>query len=1164
MRQLEFRPTWVQGWGNSLKASCAIVRASAPPHVFPGDTKMRRFLLLLLLLGLALPVVAQSNFGEISGTIKDSQSLPVANAEVVVRAISTGAVRRVMTGPAGIFEASALLPDDYEVETTVAGFAISKQRVRLEVGQKLDLTFNLKVGTVEQGVEVAGSAQMLKPTDASVGEVIEPKSIRQLPLNGRMLIDLVLTAPGAHIGFGAQTGQTNPLYWRPGQRSAVVIGGSRPNANFFLLDGATNTDPTFNTQNLSPSPDSVREFQVATSSYTADMGGAGGGQINIVSNSGSSEYHGTLYEFHRNGAMDASTFGSMGNKHLVQNNYGASLGGPVLRSKRTFFFTNYEGLRLAQSDAQILTVPTRDELMGDFSMSGVNIFDPTTAVANPAYNPALPTGKSNYPYVRSQFANNQIPAGRINPQLQAFLLKYVPSPNMMMGSGADSNNYLDIRNENHYQDQGTVRVDHNFAKGDSVFARYSIGRERGFSPSSGSTATTSNLPGFGADFDNQSQQSAISWNHLFSTSKVNTLSIAFSRLAMNRASQNDNVNDIVSELGINGVGFGGPGAWGAPWFAVQGYTGIGDTFAATPMKAWDTVYEIRDTYAWEHGHHSIKFGGDYHWFIWPMWGFFQNRGFYQFTNGYTTDHGINDGTGSALASLLLSLPTVKQRQAGIPQMNLRDWGSSLFVEDTWRITPTTTLNIGLRYEYSSPLYDKNNANTNLTFDANGVPSVFVGGQNGYPKGLMYANKKDFAPRIGLSKNLPKLGVVVHASYGVFFTPVDQNTWCNQRHNVPYVFPETQQADNFTPPAALFASGLNFGTPVLGTGALPATTVSFTAFDPHSPAQYVQQWNGSVQKSLGNDTVLEIGYLGSRGYHLQRAHLINNPQPGPGPLGPRRPFKTLTFVPDTTIPSGGAAATLQSLTFPVSTINLLENTAQSWYDAGYINLRRRYSHGLSLLANYTFAKNLSNAPDFRSAMDEATIPQDNNNLNAEKGPGCDVRHRFALSTVYDLPSLQRDGFRLITQNWHMSAVYQIQSGMPFTISVFGDTANSGTVLGENPVRANYTGEPIFGAGTHTASKWFNPAAFATPAAFTYGDVGRNSVYGPGLQTLDLALNRSFKVSERGNFELRAEAFNALNKTNLGTPNRFVNTPQFGTITMAMTPGRQIQLGARLSF
>jgi hypothetical protein len=1124
---------------------------------------MRRSCVLLFLLGLALPGFGQSNYAVLTGTVSDSQHLPVAGAAVELTAASTGAIRRVVTNQQGLFEAPALLPDDYELKVEASGLATAKQSLRLEVGQKLGVDITLRVGTVTQGVKVTAGSEVLQTTDASVGEVVEPTSIRELPLNGRMLIDLVLTVPGAHIGFGAQTGSTNPLYWRPGQRSAVVIGGSRANANFFLLDGATNTDPTFNTQNLSPSPDAVKEFQVETSSYTADMGGAGGGQINIVTHSGSSQYHGTIYEFLRNGAMDASTFASMGNNHLVQNNFGASFGGPLI-GKKTFFFVNYEGLRLAQANAQILTVPTPGEIMGDFSMSNVKIYDPTTAVKNPNYNPSLPTGPSNFPYTRSPFPNNQIPSNRINPLLQSFLLKYVPQPNMMMAGAADSNNYLDVRNENHIQDQGTFRVDHNFSNGDTLLARYSAGGENGFSPSSGMTATTENLPGFGANFNNLSQQAVGSWNHIFASNRVNTVSLALSRLSMDRTSQNDGVNDIVSALGIQGIGFGGKNAWGSPWFAVQGYTGIGDTFAATPMHAWDTTIEVRDAYAWQRGRHGMKFGGEFHRYIWPMWGFFQNRGYYQYTNGYTTQFGFNNGTGSGLASMLLSLPAVKQRQAGVPAMDLRAWGTAAFAEDSWQATPTTTLNLGLRYEYTSPLYDKGNTNTNLIFN-NGVPSVFIGGQLGYPRGLMYANKHNFAPRLGIAKNLPGVGLVLHAAYGIFFTPVDLNTWCNQRHNVPYVFPETQQADNFTPPAALFNTGMNFGTPVLGAGALTPTTVSFTAFDSHAPAQYVQQWNGSVQKSFGQNTSLEVGYIGSRGFHLQRAHLINNTLPGPGPLGPRRPFKTLTFVPGTVLTPSSTAAVVQSETFPVSTINLLENTAQSWYDAGYVNVRRRYSHGLSFLANYTFAKNLTNAPDFRSPMDEASIPQNNRDLNAEKGPGCDVRHRFALSSVYDIPAFRRqEWLRLVTQDWHLSTIYQVQSGMPLTISVFGDTANSGTVLGENPIRANVTGQPVFGPGTHTAAEWFNPAAFAAPPAFTYGNAGRNSVYGPPMQTLDFALARAFRISERINFQFRAEAFNALNKVNLGTPNRYVNTPQFGTITMAMTPGREMQLSARLSF
>jgi hypothetical protein len=296
--------------------------------------------------------------------------------------------------------------------------------------------------------------------------------------------------------------------------------------------------------------------------------------------------------------------------------------------------------------------------------------------------------------------------------------------------------------------------------------------------------------------------------------------------------------------------------------------------------------------------------------------------------------------------------------------------------------------------------------------------------------------------------------------------------------------------------------------------------------------------------------------------LQQSYLINNALPGPGAIQPRRPHPTAAFLPGTVIPPN---VTVASTTFPVSTVNLLQDTARSWYDAGYVNVRRRYSHGLSLLANYTYSKNLSTAPAFRSPMFESPIPQNDNDLASEKGLSCDIRNRFVLSAVYDIPSLRRDGLvRVLSRNWRFSTVYQVQSGFPFTISVFGDTANAGTVVGENPIRANYTGQPVFGPGTQAADQWFNPAAFATPAAFTFGNVGRNTVIGPGLQTMDIALVRSFTLTERLHLEMRAEAYNALNHSNLGTPNRFVNTPQFGSVTEAATPGREAQFSARLSF
>jgi len=820
------------------------------------------------------------------------------------------------------------------------------------------------------------------------------------------LIDLVLTVPGAHMGHGAQTGDMNPLYWRPGQRSSVTIGGARPNANYFLLDGTTDTDPTFNTLSLSPSPDAVQEFKVQTGSYSAEMGGAGGGQINIVTRQGSNEFHGTGYEFIRNGALDAHTFNDMGSNFLVQNNFGASIGGPIVRNK-TFFFGNYEGLRHTKAMTMIDTVPTEDEINGDFSMAGVTIYNPFSSHANPSFDPTKPISPANPQVIRDAFPNNMIPQGLINSAAQNFLRKYTPRPNMDMGmmgcgmtmmgqptvfgAGVDCNNYTDVRNARHVTDQGTIRIDHLLPHGDSLAARYSVSSETGFMPQ--------NLPGFGAIHDNLAQQGSVSWTRIISPRIVNIAALTFSRLAMHRSSENSENNDIVTELGIQGVGFGGKGAFGAPWFNVQGYSGMGDSFAATPMHAWDTILEARDTMSWQLGRHSLKLGGSYRYYIWPMWGFFQNRGYYQFTSGFTTHTATNDGTGSALASMLLGLPAVKQRQVGIPQMQLRQWYADAFVQDSFQLSRNTTIQIGLRYEYMSPLKDIRYPNSNLTF-VNGVPQVFIGGQQGYPEGLMYPNKLNFAPRAGISHHIPKYGLVLHAAYGIFFTPVDMNTWCNQRHNVPYIFPETQQSDNFTPAAGIVATHFNFAPAVLGV-----TTVSFASFESKPPPQYIQQWSGSVEKSLGRETTLEFGYLGSHGVHLQRSHLINNAPPGPGAIGPRRPFKTLAFVPGMVLPVN---ITVASTTFPVSGINLLENSAQSWYDAGYVNVRRRFARGWTMLANYTYSKNLSDAPDFRSPMFESAAPQNNSNLTLEKGLSCDIRHRFALSAVYNLPSTRDKG------------------------------------------------------------------------------------------------------------------------------------------------------------
>ncbi len=1114
-----------------------------------GRIRHRRPVRRLLWLGLAVVLVptpkawAQVNASRVEGIITDPQRLPVPGVELKLMETRTGLQRVAVSSSAGSYEFPSLGPGPYELSARAQGFAPAAMSFTLEVNQALRLDFGLQLGQTNQRVEVVGAVQALRTTNASLGEVIEPTLTKELPLNGRHLLELAQLAPSVHSGSGAQAGSTNPLYWRPQQNSALSVGGARPNANYFLLDGSTDTDPTFSTLAFSPSPDAVREFKVQTGSYSAEFGGAGGAQINIITRSGGNELHADIYEFIRNSALDARSLNDPSQiPPLVQNQFGTSVGGPIQKN-RTFFFANYEGFRLVNSVSQVKTVPTQAERQGDFSQSGRTVYDPSTIRPNPAFDLTKPVSPSHSKILRDPFVGNVIPSGMLNPVALA-VLSFIPLPNME-SSGLDSNNYLDLRTRRNFSDQATGRIDHNFARGDAFFARYSFGHERDFTPQ--------NLPGFGAFDNNLAQNLTVSHTHIVSPTTVNTFWFGLSRLSMHRYSENNFTNDYVTQLGIQGVGFGGKGAWGMPWFAIQGYDGMGDSFAATPVQDWDTVLQFGDIWNRQLGRHSLKVGGDYRRFFWPMWGFFQNRGFYQFTNGFTTATGTNDGTGAALASFLLGLPVVKQRQAGIPVMDLRQWYADAFVQDDWRVTNATTLNLGLRYEFSTPLYDASNPNSNLVFQ-NGQPFAFIGGQLGMPRGLVYPHYINFAPRLGFAHVIggPR-GFVVRGAFGIFFTPVDMNTFCNQRHVPPLIFAETGQSDNFVPSLADF----NFAPAVLGR-----TLISFAAADPHSPPQYINQWSLSIEKVLLGEIVIEVGYQGSRGYHLQRAHLINNAPPGPGPIGPRRPFPKISFVPGTQFP---ADFPVVSDKFPVSGINLLENSARSWYDAGWVSARRRFSHGLSFLLNYTFSKSLTDAPDFRSPMEEAAIPQDNSNLRAEKGLACDVRHRFVASVAYELPGLNRTSWlKRLTSAWSLASLYQAQSGFPFTISVFGDTANAGTLLGENPIRANATGAPVITPGTRIAERWFNTAAFATPPAFQFGNAGRNTVAGPPMQLLDLALTREFGFGEKARLQFRSEFFNALNHTNLGTPNRFVNTPQFGTITMAMHPGRQIQFGARITF
>jgi hypothetical protein len=1096
------------------------------------------------------PAAAQTTTATISGTVLDNQRLAVPGATLTIEERDRGTTRTVPANERGAFEIAGLAPGDYVLRATLTGFATTELAVRLEVNQRLRVDVVVQPAGVAENVVVRQSVDLLDRTDASVGQVIDEHQLSNLPLNGRQFLELSLLVPGVHTSHGAGTGETLPLYWRPGQNSAISVTGGRPSANAFRIDGTANTDPSFNTYIVNLPPDAIREFQIETASYSAELGAAGTGQVNVVTKSGTQTLRGSLYDYLRNSVFDARLFTS-GEElpHFSRNQYGGTLGGPFA-FKRTFFFGSFEGLRSVQGQSMMMTVPPAAWREGDFS-GAMPIYDPATTRPNPAFDSGKPASPSNPAQIRDQFPGNRIPMNRIDPTAHQVLRDYVPLPEM------DDlvNNYLDTRQQRLQNDQATLRVDHSLNGGAALFGRYTLSSERGFTPE--------NLPGFGTDHDNLVQSMNLTLVQPLSDRLVHELRGGFTRMELNRIGEAATRGvDLISTLGIEGVGFGGADAYGLPRFNIQGFDQVGDSLLCTPCEYDNKLFQIGDRLSWSLGRHSLRVGGDLRYFKWDMLGFFQNRGYYQFTNGFTTRTASNDGTGQSLASFLLGLPTVAQRQAGLPSMNMRQTNYEAFVQDDWRIGDHLTVNAGLRYEYATPLRDVNKILTNLTW-IEGKPWAYAGGQQGYPEGLAYPDRNNFAPRLGFSYNPGGGKTVVRAGYGGFYAYPEMNLWCNQVHNVPLVFPEVKTSNNFVPSI----NGFDFGQPVLGQ-----TLVGFVALDPHWQIPFIQQGSMSVERQVSESTVIEVGYLGAWGRNLDRARLVNNAAPSPLPLGPRRPYQRISFVEGTELPDTWPIA---STTFPVGPINMLEFTARSEYHAGYVQAKRRLDNGLSFLANYTYSKSMSDSPSFRSAAMEPEVPQDSFNPDADWGPaGCDIRHRFVASLIYQIPlsstassgNAWRRAAQWLLGDWQVALIHQAQSGFPFTISVFGDTANAGALLNVNPVRANVVSgvSPYLPDDERSADRWFNTAAFTTPPAFTFGNVGRNTVYGPGLQKTDVALQRTFGLVGRTALDIRLEAFNLFNHTNLGTPERYVNTPQFGSVIMAATPARQIQFAGRFTF
>jgi len=1070
-----------------------------------------------------VPAFAQSDAASLTVLAVDTSGGAVPGASVTVRSLATQLVREGTTDMDGRAAFPLLAPGLYEVVVELSGFrAYRDSGVRLNVAQAGQIRARLDVGDVTEAVEVRGEISLLNLDTAAQGTVIGEEQVQSLPLNGRQFIQLALLVPGANPGGRAV--QQNAV--RQNQVGGLSISGGRTNNTAFLLDGAVNTDPDYNSLNYSPSVDAIAEFQVQTAQFTAEYGRAGG-QVNVVTKSGGSTLRGSLFEYHRHKRFDEKPFNLVGElPEFQRDNFGGSLGGTFVRD-RLFFFGAYEQLRRREGAPGLTTVsvPTELERRGDFSQSPGGVFDPATMAGG----------------VRQPFPGGVIPQNRISP-LALAAMQAMPLPNL--GERTYVNNE-GILQQDIYNLSG--RVDVNLGPGNLAFLRYSMADENAIVPE--------RVPGRDNISDARPQNVVLAWTKVMGSRAVNEARIGFSQLE---------IFGGLPELDFQVGGQTSP----LPRFLPAGYPTMGGAggFTGTTggglVTVKNRVWQVYDNFSFAVGRHTLKVGAEFLWTEYNRSESANNLGTYQFTAGYTSRTAGNDGTGNSLASFLLGMPQQGNRVVGPNTIAGRQPTFSIYVQDDWRATDRLTLNLGVRYELQPPMYDKNgqmasvdyrNVPTPAEIFAEGrtgfyAPTVFVCGQVGYPKGCAYTDKNNIAPRLGGVYKVSDR-MIVRGGAGVYYAATDANPLFRLSAGIPANIAQTIAFNNFVPSQP---PGLDiFGPAILGP-----VQVQQAGIDLFQQNSETYQWSLGVEREFARGWVAEVGYVGSYSRYLEQNVQPNNANPGAGAVNPRRPYLALQFAAGTVFPD---YVVVQGDRVPVGFINFLSKTAESRYHALVTRVQRRFGEGLSLLSSYTLSRARANAPQFRNAGGvsgaENSPPQDSHNLEAEWGPAYhDARHRWVTSVTSKLPW----GFQT-------AGILSMQSGFPFTVNLRGDTAGAGAGTGGIFVRPNPVPgvDPYLPKSEWKNGRYLNPAAFAAPPAFQFGSVGRNSVYGPGYISLDAVLSRVFALGGSRRLELRAEAFNLTNRTNYTIVGRILNDPTFGQLLSQDAP-RQWQFGARFTF
>jgi len=1162
---------------------------------------------LILLLSVCCAVGWGQTFqGSFTGTVTDPSGAVIPGALVTIAEKDKGFSRSVATSNDGGYKIPLLPPGRYVLVAQMEGFQkFERGPLTLLVNQHLREDIKLSLGSAVDVISVEAYPATVESQTSSVGTTIDAQKVNNVPLNGRNFLALALLVPGVSPGTAG-----SPVSTRGGGGS-INVNGMRDSMNSYWLDGLDDTSVGVGQYTVAPPLDSVQEFRMETGVYEAKFGAHAGAEVNMVTKSGTNEYHGSAYEYVRNTAFDARNFFDPSVAPMHRNQFGVTIGGPAVIPRiydghdHTFFFFAYEGTREHRGFYDNFVVPSAANDQGDFT----DLLDPACPTQTVLLNPFALMQGSVQPFTN---INQVLP--QADPAGQGLVNEY-PSPNIASAS-CGAANYTALVNRQVNYDTFTGRVDHQFDTKNSLFVRYSLNLDREFWPSGTVPESTTTLPGYGRFSHNSYQMAGLDWTHIFSPKLVNEFKLGYNRWQL-RQSNEDLGNNLAASLGIMGVNQVNGVPAGVPNMTYSDYASIGADPAVPETGAVNT-FQIGDTMTHVLGTHTLSYGIDFRSVKRGNFTVDSNyRGAYGFTGFITGGLGqLSLPQESGLAGLM-GLPcagtpggcqfgnSIADALLGLPQYWLNGFQEYIsgafgeydfFVQDDWRVRPRLTLNLGLRYEYKSLVTEKSNAFSNFDF-SNG--DLMVAGTNAAAlwsfnpsinpitgqyqidpqpctsttcaqqtinlggtsrnRSLQYPDRNNIEPRIGIAWQPFANGkTVLRGGYGIFYDQTFGDVYFQKAANPPFTHLDEGNI-------GLAFPFIESGTYLPGSGAIiqnALTNISGTSYPSMSPFQlnfqnaFIQQWSADVQRQIGNTWLIDIGYVGTRGLHLVQE------------TDPNQPLN-LTTAPAAAQASTLAACEAGSCPAPIpylANFAYTESAGSSIYHALQAKVERRFSKGFSILAAYTYSKSIDTASGPFMNSRNANFPQNSYNVAAEKAVSdFDFPQRLSLAFLWAMPfgsgntKLHNQGLNYLIQGWEVGSVLTVESGPPFTPVVTGN-ASGADEINNATVQAD-TDRPYVASGTFypaqkTPQQWVLRSAFKTPSEvgepFTFGNAGRNILRGPGLGSCDFSVLRNFRLSESAKLQFRAEIFNIFNRANFDIPQRTVNAPSFGQIFNTVQP------------